>query len=335
MDLASSDNRIARTLRLVSRYANVWVLPLLFRTLTFTSPDQVMRVASTLLPKRRIHIPALKSNLHTFPRVLSSYTIESLALVVNNRLPSVEIALAKIAPAFTQLKNLVISSSNLSANAHWLRQHPIYPTNIMILHFGSPCRVNYRDPVFQHATHLYVSSMEGHRNSFVTDAPQLTHLAMHTRITHPFWVMTNFATIFLDLLKKTPRLELFVFVLNSDDIYDPKIDQWTLALSECLQDQRFVVLPHFRHPRMEWERMLSGKDSIWDCALTWRALLQGGHIHEILRYRTEMAEELRAESELLSAKKYAVDWEIDLVQREGYLPYQGDLTERREAARLY
>ncbi|KAF5378863.1 hypothetical protein D9615_006922 [Tricholomella constricta] len=332
--LAATDIKTARILRLVSRYTNVWVLPLLFRTLTFTSPDHITRFATTLLPKRKLHIPALKSNLHTIPRPLSSYSIESLALVVNTRLPSVETALANVAPAFARLKNLVITGQNLSANAHWLRQHPIHPKNMMILHFGAPHLVNYKEPLFQRVTHLYTSTLAGHRNSFVTDLPRLTHLAVHTRLQHASEYMPVIADALLRLLEMTPQLQLFVFVLNSYDPQDEKLKEWMRVLRRCLRDKRFIALPYFRHPRMEWDRILKGKDSVWDRALAWRAMQQRGNLSEAARYTAELLKELQMENVLLMERKCIVDWEIDLVQREGYVPYEGDPTERREAVML-
>ncbi|KAF8069239.1 hypothetical protein FPV67DRAFT_1112558 [Lyophyllum atratum] len=325
--LASMDIKTALDLRLISRYTNVWVLPLLFHTLTFTTPDHITRFASTLLPKRKLHIPALKSDLHNFPCPLSTYAIESLALVVNTRLPSVETALANVAPAFTRLHNLVITGQNLSANAHWLRKHPIHPKNMMILHFGSPHLVNYHDSIFRHVTHLYTSTLHGHRSSFVTDLPQLTHLAVHTRMNHPAEVISIIAENFLELLEVTQQLHLFVFVLDAEDFYDDRLKQWMRILAPCLEDKRFIVLPHFRSPHMEWEDMVKGQNSVWDRATAWRDVHNKDDLCEVLLYREEVVEQLRVERTLL-AKKKLVEWEIDLIQREGYVSYEGDLTER-------
>ncbi|GLB42466.1 hypothetical protein LshimejAT787_1104810 [Lyophyllum shimeji] len=319
--LASTDTNEARSLRLVSRHTNVWVLPLLFRTLTLTTQEQVTRFASTLLPKRKLHIPALKSNLHNFPRPLSSYTIESLALVVNTRLPSVENALANVAPAFSRLKNLAITGQDLSANAHWLRQHPIHPPNMMILHFGSPYLVNFRDPIFRCVTHLYTSTLDGHRGSFVADVSQLSHLAVHTRLDHHPEIMSLIVERFLYLLDNMLQLQLFVFVLDSDDGPEEKSNEWMAALTPCLDDKRFIVLPHFRDPRMEWEAMLKGQNSVWDRALAWRDIRQRGDPREILEYRNEVMDEFRSEKRRLLEKRHPVEWEIDLVQREGLYPH--------------
>lgn len=325
--LGSTSSQIARALRLVSRSTNVWVLPVLFRTLTFTTPDHITRFASTLLPKRKLHIPALKSNLHTFPRPLASYTIESIALVVNTRLPSVEIALASVAPAFARVKNLVITGQNLSSNAHWLRQHPIYPKQMMILHFGSPHMVNFREPIFHSVTHLYTSVLFGYRNSSMVDLPQLTHLAVHTR-THP---LADVAGEVVDQIRKTlqamGQLQLFVLVLHSD----ANQGIWMRILEPCLADAKFVLLPYFRNPRMEWQGMLEDRNSVWDRARAWRGVGYRDLYVKILQRETILTV-LRSEETCLEQKKHSdPEWEVDLVQRENYSPYEGDPTERREA----
>ncbi|RDB27033.1 hypothetical protein Hypma_005064 [Hypsizygus marmoreus] len=321
--LASTNRKTARQLRLVSRYANVWVLPMLFRIVTFTSPDHVTRFASTLLPKRKLHIPAMKSMLHTSPRPLSSYNIESVALVVNTRLPSVEIALASVAPAFSRVKKLVITAQNLSSNAHWLRQHPIRPNQMMILHFGSPHTVNFHEPIFQEVTHLYTSVLSGYRETSVKDMPQLTHLAAHTRLNLPIELVACVAEEITQILTASTLLKQFVLVLDSDGVFDN--NNWIHLLEPCFRDQRFMVLPFFRNPRWEWRDMLRGRETIWDRANAWRSVERGDEATMILR-RTEILASLR--SEQLSLPRNAATWEIDLVERESYTPYEGDPTER-------
>ncbi|KAG6907617.1 hypothetical protein DXG01_008194 [Tephrocybe rancida] len=328
--LASTDDRTARNLRLVCRSTNVWVLPLLFRSLTFTTPEHITRFASILLPKRKLHIPALKSDLHNSPRALSSYSIESLALVVNTRLPSVETALANVALAFSRLKNLFITSKNLSSNGHWLRRYPIRPTTMMLLHFGSPHLVNYKDPIFQSVTHLYTSTLAGYRGSHVTDLPQLTHLAVHTRLDHPPEVIVSIAIDFLSILEAAPQLKLLVFTLDAEDIDDVRIDQWVTLLASRIKDSRFIVLPYFRHPRMEWEGLLREQPNVWERAVAYMAVKKDEDTCKIIRYMAEEMRNLRAEKAWLAQHKLRVNWEIDLVQREGYIPYEGDLTEQLE-----
>jgi hypothetical protein len=267
---ASKSNSRARTLRLVCRCVNYWILPILFHSLWLTSPDHISRFAATLLPKKKLHIPALKSHLHTFPCPLSSYIIESLAFVVQTRLPSVEIALESVAPAFSRLKNLVISGQNLSSNAHWLRQHPIHPQQMMILHFGFPHLVNFREPIFQSVTHLYTSTLAGHRNSSVADLPLLTHLAIHTRIDLPESAVASFVEQLINTLEAIPQLQCLVLVLNSSGLRHPKLQSWTNVLKLCFCDERFFLLPFFRDVHLECQDVLESGSKVWDRAKLWR-----------------------------------------------------------------
>lgn len=256
-------------LRLVCRCVNVWILPIIFRSLMLTSPDHISRFAATLLPKRKLHIPALKSHLHMFPCPLASYVIESLALVVQTRLPSVEMALASVAPAFSRLKNLVISGQNLSSNAHWLRQHPIHPQQMMILHFGFPQMVNFREPIFQSVTHLYTSILVGPRNSSVADLPLLTHLAVHTRIDLPESTSTKIATQLTNILEAMPQLQCLVLVLNSTRLRHPNLQSWKDVLRLCFVDGRFLLLPYFRDVSQECQDVLAFGSTVWDRAKIW------------------------------------------------------------------
>ncbi|KAG6896441.1 hypothetical protein C0992_008271 [Termitomyces sp. T32_za158] len=323
--LASTDIAKAGNLRLVSRDTNVWVLPYLFRSLTFTTPDEITRFTSILLPKRKFHIPALKSKLHIVPRALSSYSIESLALMVNTQLPSVENALASVAPAFSNLKNLYITSRNLTSNAYWLRQYPIHPTTIVILHFGFPHHVNYQDPIFQCVTHLYTSTLVGYRNSQVTDLPQLTHLAVHTRLQHSPETIISITTEFRRILESAPHLLLFVFTIDKARVPPETVHKWEMALEPCKKDCRFILLPHFHDPRMEWEGLLRGQPDVWDRALTWLTGMKGD-VDAAFRYRIAESRRLQVEGEWLrrSKPRGKMDWEIDMVQREDFKQFEED-----------
>jgi len=279
-----------------------------------TSPDDISRFAAALLPKRKIHIPALKYQLHTFPCPLSSYAIESLALVVQTRLPSVEIALASVAPAFSRLKNLVISGQNLSSNAYWLRQHPIYPERMMILHFGYPQLVNFREPIFQSVTHLYTSTLAGHRSSSVTDVPLLTHLAVHTRIDLPQSTAVRIVQQLLNTLKATPQLQCLVLVLNSNELLHPKLQSWLNVLKPCFGDDRFFLLPFFRDVYLECQDMLASGSKVWDRAKFWRQVeFQDDTIKTRFMHRVT-----RGDLDAPQRTKTYMDavWYIDLVQKD-------------------
>ena len=305
---------MARTLRLVCRYVNVWILPTLFHSLMLTSPDDVSRFTMTLLPKKKLHIPALKSQLHTFPCPLSSYNIISLALVVQTRLPSVEIALSNVAPAFSRLKNLVISGQNLSSNAHWLRQHPIHPQQMMILHFGFPQLVNFREPIFQSVTHLYSSILAGHRNSSVADIPFLTHLAVHTRIDPPDSTATRIVKQLFNTLEAMPQLQCLVLVLNGKGVIPPKLQLWENILKPCFSDQRFFLLPCFRGVYLECQDVLTSGSKVWDRAKRWRQIesqddpSKTQFMHSVSRMDPDTSRRIKNYMDAV--------WYIDLVQQD-------------------
>jgi hypothetical protein len=312
---ASTSNARARTLRLVCGCVNVWILPIIFRLLMLTSPDHISRFAATLLPKKKLHIPALKSRLHTFPCALSSYVVESLALVVQTRLPSVETALASVAPAFSRLKNLVISGQNLSSNAHWLRQHPIHPERMMILHFGHPQLVNFKEPIFQSVTHLYTSTLAGHRDSSVADLPLLTHLAVHTRIDLSESTVICVMKQLITTLEATPQLQCFVLVLNSIGLRDPKLPYWLNVLKPCFKDERFYLLPHYRDVHLECQDMLTSGSEVWERARLWREVESQ---HDTTETRFMPSSIPRRDSDASRRAKNYMDavWNLDMVPHD-------------------
>src|SRR5258708_12568523 len=136
--LAMLSEQNARDLRLVSSDVNVLVLPLLFRNISINKTKDVARLTTILLPKRKNHIPALKSRLHVIPRPLSTYKVKSCILVINDRRPSIEESLARIAPVFCSISNLAIPPRNLQAHGYCLTRPPTHPKLIMLLHSSSP-----------------------------------------------------------------------------------------------------------------------------------------------------------------------------------------------------
>ena len=331
--LGSTSTHAACKLRLVSRNFNVWVLPLLFRTVTFTTPDHVTRFAATLLPKRKVHIPAMKSTLHTLPRPLSSYAITSLAFVVHTRLPSVEIGLASVAPAFTQVKNLVVTARNLSSNAHWIRHHPIRPRYMMVVHFGFPHLFNYREPIFESVTHLYTSVLTGLRGTSVADLPCLTHLAVHTRGGISSFSAWGVANQIAKILGTLPRLKRFVLVLGDPPADEAQLEEWKELLGSCMHDKRFSLLPFFRELRREWQDIVEGRESVWDRADAWRSLENETSARK-LSYLAALVDGQYPVPSALQKKPQEPEWEIDLVQRVDYSPYEGDPAEKGDFADL-
>jgi hypothetical protein len=338
VDLALSGPQYARTLRLVSSDVNVLVLPLLFRDISICTTRDVSRLTTILLPKRKHNIPALKSRLHIIPRPLSTYTVGSCVLVINDRRPSIEEALAKIAPVFCGISNLAITARNLQAHGYWLRKHPVRPRTMMIVHYGSPCLVNYHDPIFENVRYLYTSVTHGHRASCVADLPSLTHLAVSTRRDLPEATARNVAASLHAILAQCQTLQRLVLVLDYGSLLSsgPIISEWESRVESCLSDRRFILLPDFRPPRLEWEDLVAHDpqkgahhESLWQRAERWKkrysqATTTTTQCHAFERQKLWFAflsdTQLRtaAAGGAGSTQYRELEWEIDLVERDDY-----------------
>ncbi|PPQ70206.1 hypothetical protein CVT26_014463 [Gymnopilus dilepis] len=326
--LAESSIQEARLLRLVSSDVNVLVLPIIFRHVVMVLPEHVNRFTATLLPKRKNHIPALKSKLHVVPRVLSSYTIDTWVYVVNSRRPSLETALASVAPVFIGLSKLAITGLNLAANAFWLRKHPIHPSVIFIVHHGSPHLVNFYDPIFQSVTHLYTSITQGHRYSTIADLPSLTHLAVCTRLNLPANTVRNLASSLGYILESCHKLAMLVLVMDITSLDDPQYQVWLIELARCIEDQRFVLLPDYRSPRVEWSDLVNGGRTLWDRAAEWRDLNRAGELTRSLLRQQYMENASKERDSCPPLHRWEggweEEWEIDLVERDDYCPPTDD-----------
>jgi len=317
--LAQWNTEKARELRFVSNDINTLVLPILFRHVIMIFPEHVNRFTATLLPKRKNYIPALKSKLHVMPRMLSSYEVDSWVLVINDRRPSIESALASIAPVFVGLSKLAITGQNLSSNAFWLRQHAIHPTILLLVHYGSPHLVNFYDPIFKSVTHLYTCITHGHRYSTVADLPCLIHLAVSTRPDLPETTARNVAASLAAILQVCDNLKSLVVVMELTGLDDPQYRIWEGWLKECLADKRFVFLPDYRTPRMEWGDIVHERGNLWDRASDWRHLDAIGEPMRSL-LRQQLLDTSRKQRDLFPslAHRREEEWEIDLVQRDNY-----------------
>ena len=311
----------ARELRLVSSDVNVLVLPVLFEHVVMVYPEHVNRFTATLLPKRKNYIPALKSKLHIIPRLLSSYKVDSWVLVVNDRRPSIETALASIGPVFSGLSKLAITGQNLSSNAFWLRQHPIHPKVVFLIHYGSPHLVNFYEPVFKSVTHLYTCITHGHRYSTVADLPCLTHLAVSTRLDLPETTAIKVVASLRAILTACERLQSLVFTMTCTEFDNPQYRMWEFLLEGCRADKRFRFLPDYRSPRLEWLDIVDGRWNLWDRASVWPHL-------DLLESSTMDFDRRLSFSSLRDWT--GDDWEIDLVQRDNYHPPEDNIEARGE-----
>ncbi|KAF8959293.1 hypothetical protein BDZ97DRAFT_1761489 [Flammula alnicola] len=323
--LAQTSVEKARQLRFVSSDVNVLVLPILFRHVVMLYPEHVNRFTATLLPKRKNYIPALKSKLHIMPRMLSSYKVDTWVLVVNDRRPSIETALASVAPVFAGLSKLAITGQNLASNAFWLRHHPIHPKLMLLVHYGSPHLVNFYDPIFESVTHLYTCITHGHRYSTIADLPSLTHLAVSTRSELPETIALNVAASLKEILKACDNLASLTFIMDFATLDDPQYRMWEKWLEGCLEDKRFAFLPDYRVPRMEWSDIVNGRKTLWDRAREWK---QVESVEEPLRtlLHQQMLDASSKEREAfpILGHRREEEWEIDLVQRDNYHPQADD-----------
>lgn len=317
--LAQTNIEKARELRFVSSDVNVLVLPIIFRHVVMILPEHVNRFTATLLPKRKNYIPALKSKLHIMPRLLSSYKVDSWVLVVNDRRPSIESALASIAPVFAGVSKLAITGQNLSSNAFWLRQHTIHPNLMLLVHYGSPHLVNFYDPIFKSVTHLYTCITHGHRYSTIADLPSLTHLAVSTRPDLSETTARNVSASLAAILQACENISSLILIMDLTGPDDIRYRTWQVYLKACLEDKRFVFLPQYRPPRMEWSYIVNRRGTLWDRANDWRQL------NEVLEPMRSMIVrklmELNEKERSLfppPGDRREEEWEIDLVQRDNY-----------------
>lgn len=86
-----------------------------------------------------------------------------------------------------------------------------------------------------------------------------------------------------------------------------------------------MVLPDYRVPRHEWSAIIDGKETLWDRAREWKKTeLAEKSIGSRLRLRMmETWKEERATFPMLFRRR-GDEWEIDLVQRDDYLPQTED-----------
>lgn len=354
--VALDDINNARSLRLVSRDINVLVLPIVFHNVTIEHITDLTTVARTILPPPSPH-HKLKNKNPDPPRLLSTYTTASLALLIRQSLPSIEDALAAIGPAFSHIRYLAITSRNLSSNAFWLRANNVRPAYVMLLHHGSPRPVNWRDPILSRVTHLFTSSLDSHGRSTLSDLTNLTHIAVNTHAELPEDKIRCISEGLEWLLDADafPRLQALVLALgrfpqpphygtisylNDATVqghYTTLLSHWRTHLRLCLASSKFYVFPDPHQPHNEWENWIHGDSpDIWEQAASYRAKHPNSTIfdprepevtHDVDHLlRLIQVDFLQFNGSLSAPEKtscrkrrlYRVDWEVDLVQREGY-----------------
>lgn len=250
-----------------------------------------------------------------------------MALVLRQSYPSIETALEILAPAFTKLETLAISSKLLAANAHWMRKHPFYPAKLMLLHHGCPQTVNFREPFLQSVTHLYTSTLEGHHNkSCVLDLPLLSHLSIQTRVDVPPVVQETIATM-IQIILSSATIQSIVLCLNPFALADLRLKSWADRLQHVLEDKRFHLLPYQHSARIEWQDIVGGRPDVWDRAATWASL------DSLTSKKLRMCTAQMHEAFNPPPRKHLEGWELDLVQHPDYRPFVNDPGEQDEFPR--
>ncbi|KAF4618856.1 hypothetical protein D9613_009670 [Agrocybe pediades] len=319
--LAKSNLQTARKMRLVCQDVNIMVLPILFRDIYMVRHHDIYATAQTLSAKREPPIRLLKSRFPSEPRPLSSYRVESWALVVEGPGPSMDSTLESIAPVFVGLNKIAISSQNLNSIAYWLRKHPILPAFVMLVHFGRPIPAKFSDPLFWGVTHLYTSTLRGYSSTTVANLPNLTHLAVSCRSSVSEATLDKLEKALLTMLKECKKLALLVLMMHSDvsdDEFNRKYSEWKKSLKNCLLDKRFILCGDFRLPRMEWRDIVEGKPTLWNRAKIWRRDEVTGN-PRLGRLHDRQLKETRTLAESFPPISAGEDeWEIDIVESSSY-----------------
>jgi len=351
--VAYDDAPTARSLRLVSRDTNVLVLPIIYRNVLIETISDLRVTRIMAPPSSALH--RLKNENYDPPRILSTYNTASLALVLPESLPSIENALARVGAVFSRIRYLAITSRNLSANAFWLRENCVKPKHIMLLHHGSPRPVNWRDKIFSQTTHIFTSSLDSHGRSTFADLSDLTHLAVSTHselaenkiqdiarklewLLHPD-TLPNLKILVLGITRfpypPVRRIYTHLFIdPSAHEQYIRLLARWWTHLQVCLGHSKFHVLPDPIHPREEWDTWInSTSPDIWQRAISYRGQYSNSvvfepravevddahHVNVIDLLQTDDDTPLILDSpNARSQSSPKVDWEIDLIQREGY-----------------
>ncbi|KAF9449417.1 hypothetical protein P691DRAFT_812582 [Macrolepiota fuliginosa MF-IS2] len=353
--VAINDVHDARSLRLVSRDINVLVLPVIFSNISIEHMNDLTAVTSTIFPPPTPY-QKLRNTIPEPPRLLSSYNTTSLALLLRENLPSIENALATIGPVFSRIRCLAITSRNLSSNAFWLRANNVRPEYIMLPHHGSPRPVNWRDAIFSQVTHIFTSSLDSHGPSTLSDLSNVTHIAVYTHtelLNDKIRYIAGKLEWLLDPLS-FPRLQALVLALGrfprpphhkpiryphdvlARERYTTLLSLWRTHLTLCLPSSKFYILPDPHCPHEEWENWIHGDSlDIWQQAAEYRLRYPNSMVldprkPEVARDLDQWLSLIRVdllqfsglapiEKDTLRMRRASkIEWEIDLVQREGY-----------------
>lgn len=344
---------------LVSSAVRRAVLPALYHNVLLRSASQVPAFVSPFTAKQR------RPPYHYYPspthngsggsspnsKLLAHIPIHALALALPTKRPSLEVALARTAPALASLEHLALTAPLLGAHAHWLRAAPhVRPRTLTLYHLGRPAPVHFGEPFLRNVTHLYTSTLCGFRGTSPASLPSLTHIALSTRATQPPSVIDEVLAAARRMLNTCPHLVMLVLSLDSTGSTStptaiaasaaaaaatagscahggigtaaPSIITlpvpWRAALARQ-RDPRLHILPFALHARIMWWDVVaggegSGVQDVFACAQAWRDAEARGATSVMLRLAAEAA--LR-NAALDSWKED--EWDLDLMTAPGYV----------------
>jgi hypothetical protein len=349
----------AHALCLVSSAVRRAVLPALYYNVLLRSASQVPAFVSPFTAKQKrppyhhYPSPAGHNNSSSNAKLLALIPIHALALALPTKRPSLEVALARTAPALASLEHLALTAPLLGAHAHWLRAAPhVRPRTLTLYHLGRPAPVNFGEPFLRNVTHLYTSTLCGFRGTSPASLPSLTHIALSARATQPPSVIDEVLAAARRMLSTCPHLVMLVLSLDSTGstptpaaiaastaaaaaaatatscshggigTATPSIITlpvpWRAALARQ-RDPRLHVLPFALHARVMWRDIVasgegSGVQDMFAYAQAWRDAEARGATSVMVRLAAEAA--LR-NAALDSWKED--EWDLDLMTAPGYV----------------
>ncbi|KAF8266362.1 hypothetical protein EI94DRAFT_1786989 [Lactarius quietus] len=342
--VAFASREDAHTLCLVSSAVRRAVLPALYHNVLLRHAAQVpafvspFAMSTSTRSSRRCSSPGNA-------KLQAHIPIHSLALALPTKRPSLEVALARAAPALASLEHLALTAPLFGAHAHWLRDSSIenrgiQPRTLMLYHLGRPAPVHFGEPFLQRVTHLYTSTLTGFRGSSPASLPALTHIALSTRAAQPPAIIDEVLASARRVLSACPDLAMLVLAL--DGIHMPaqvqvQMQMQELALAHGLghaqsppplgsialpapwrsarqRDPRLYVLPFALRARLAWQDIIMGVPDMFACAREWRDAEARGDAGAMLRLAAEVA----ARNTALETWKED-EWDLDLMTAPGYV----------------
>ncbi|KAI0047898.1 hypothetical protein FA95DRAFT_1558557 [Auriscalpium vulgare] len=320
---ALASRQDAFNLCLVSSSVRRLILPCLYHNVLLRTAEQVPLFAAPFTPKRS---PFALLGAPPSTKLVAHVPVHSLALAVPPKRPSIEQTLERIANALTSIENLAISAQLLGAHAYWLRKHTIRPHTVMLYHLGRPHPVNFREPCLANVTHLHTSTLTGFHGSSICDLPQLTHVALCTRIRQTDYTIQEVKRGVTVLLASCKNLSMVVLSLDVPPPREPspEAERWYGQLKtwystmRTLHDPRLYILPFARRPRLEWRYVTESGPDVFELARRWREAEDTPNLSVRRRKLDEMRAEVWAAEYAFPTWKTDREWDVDLTQSPEY-----------------